>query len=1060
MKLDTTPVLDARNGADVFAELLRLQPAWAPELQPAKGEPSWALFQIFARYMQSSIDRLNQAPDKNLLAFLDTFGVALIPAQPARAPVVFTPMPRAADSSIPARTRLSAKVEGSPAPLIFETERDSAMAAAKLNNVITLWPARDQYADHSSDAAGKRTFTLFDPLTPVQHEFYLAHETVLSFSGSSRIDIEFELAPPGNKPLATKWEFWDGQVWRPFRDIDPKDSSSGADGTMGFTRSGILSLRAGCGASKPVAINGITAHWIRGRVDGQLAPEAGRILPLVERVRVRSVIAAGDLSAFPPDGAFADANKLDVSKVFYPFDQQPHTGSTFYMSAAAAFGKPGAVVSIQGNATSTAIAQNIGSVSSPDLLLEYWNGKTWVDTGIATGTLQSFVAGSQLQVTVASDIAITEINGQKNWWMRLRIQNGNFINVNPVSVNKPPSGTTTINVLTIVAPAMEKLLLTYTYQSPWMFPEQCLTFSDFQWTVRSRDVRWPGNQFPAFAPVADATPALYFGFDQPLPNDFVSIYLDIEEAAVEGPPLVWEAWNGTDWIEITAQDETGQLSRPGMVSFIPPLAPARASANITAASGTQVTTAGPLDAALFKSGDRVLVQQAPNLELRTIDSVTGSTIALTAALANNYTGGTIAIAALPRFGISRDWVRARLKEDGAPAQPDIHGAWLNAVWAQQVETVTQEVLGGGLGIPNQSFFFNKVPVLPGEQVELRELDGLRANVEYPILLDELTALGYSAGEITSVTDARTNRITEVWVLWQEKTHFYFSGPDDRHYVVERTSGRIIFGDGVNGKLPPPGSGNIRARQYQAGGGLSGNVPAGGINQIMSGALASAVANPRAGEGGADGETPGKLLTRGPNVFRHTERSLSAQDYESLAREASPAVAAVRVLSATASNGRPSAGSITVIIVPQSRDPQPRPSFELRQTVHEFLKLRAPATLSSDRIAVIPPVYLPVGVSGILVPRDLSLAGSIEQAALAVLTRFLHPLTGGPDGDGWAFGRGVFLSDVAAILESIPGLDHAAFLELRLNDTPVGDSITVSPDRMVVAGPLRMEVRAS
>jgi len=276
MKLDSTPVLDSRTAADIDEQLLALEPAWTPELAPVKGEASYALFQIFARYMQSSIDRLNQAPNKNLLAFLDTFGVALIPPQPSRAPVVFTPVPSAADAIIPARTRLSAKVAGQTNPLIFETEQDGAMAAAKLTDVLTLWPDQDKYADHSSDAAGKRTFRLFNPLLPVPHEFYIAHETVLTFSGSSRIDIEFELTPPGNRRIATKWEFWDGQVWRPFRDIDPADPQSGSDGTLGFTRSGILSMRVGCGDSQATTVYGVKAHWIRGRVDGPLGAGAGR----------------------------------------------------------------------------------------------------------------------------------------------------------------------------------------------------------------------------------------------------------------------------------------------------------------------------------------------------------------------------------------------------------------------------------------------------------------------------------------------------------------------------------------------------------------------------------------------------------------------------------------------------------------------------------------------------------------------------------------------------------------------------------------------------------------
>jgi hypothetical protein len=1054
MRLEATPVLDRRRAEDVLRDLLALAPGWTPELKAAEGEPGAALFQIFARYMQSVIERLNQAPDRNLLAFLDTFGISLIPPLPARAPVVFTPAPRAADAIVPARTRVSAKIPDSPAPLIFETERQGAMAAARLTEVITLWPARDQYADHSTEAAGKRPFVLFEPARPVEHVLYLAHDTVFRFSGSATIEVEFELGVPGTTPIATRWEFWDGQVWRPFTDIDPSDPESGRDGTLGFTRTGILSLRAGCGESKAVAVNGIQAHWIRGRVDGELAPDPARGFPMIDRIRVRSVVDSTDIAAFAPDAAFAGAQKLDVSNAFYPFDQQPGTGSVFYLSAASAFEKPGAQVTLRAMNAATTLEDQFPIDTSPTLVFEYWDGAAWRDTGVASTTLVSFItSASAFTFTVPKKAARRKVNEQEATWMRMRISQKTFASTNTVTIDS-----NTINIVTVVGPALQNLLISYTYQSPWLHPDQCLAFSDFQWTVHSRDVRWPGSFFPAFAAVADPTPALYVGFDRPLPNDFVNIYVDVQETSEAAPALVWEAWNGTGWAEIPVEDETGRLTRPGMLSFLPPRIPPRPEAAVANAAGTRLITAGALEAAQFKPGDQVLIAQEPNSELRVVEAVNGASVVLTSPLGNNYTGGTLALAALPRFGVSRDWIRGRLKEDGTPLAVQVKGVYLNAQWVEQVETVTGEVLGGGLGVPDQPFFFNRTPVLPGEQIEVRELDGLRADVEYPMLREELLERGYTDDQIRLVIDARTGKIAEVWVLWKERPHFYFSGPDDRHYVAERTRGRVLFGNGASGKLPPVGSSNIRAREYRAGGGQAGNVPAGAINQIMSGVLASGVTNPRAAEGGADGETPAAIRTRGPHVFRHQERSLSSLDYEALAREASPAVAAVRVLPATAPNGRPAAGSITVIIVPQSRDAQPQPSFELRQRVHDYFAARAPATLSAARIAVIGPVYLPVGVSGILVPRDLSDAGAIEKSATAALQQFLHPLTGGPDGAGWPFGRGVFVSDVASILEAIPGVDHAEFLELRLNDTPVGDAVPVPPDRMVVAGPLRIEIR--
>jgi hypothetical protein len=144
--------------------------------------------------------------------------------------------------------------------------------------------------------------------------------------------------------------------------------------------------------------------------------------------------------------------------------------------------------------------------------------------------------------------------------------------------------------------------------------------------------------------------------------------------------------------------------------------------------------------------------------------------------------------------------------------------------------------------------------------------------------------------------------------------------------------------------------------------------------------------------------------------------------------------------------------VTVTIVPQSADRRPMPSFELRQQVQRSLARRAPAAIARH-VAVIPPTYLAVGVQAVLAPVDPTEAGPVLAAVQVTLRAFLHPLTGGPDGRGWPFGRDVFISDVASLLESIDGVDYVETLTLLLEGTPVGDRVTVPGERMVVAGPL-------
>jgi hypothetical protein len=76
------------------------------------------------------------------------------------------------------------------------------------------------------------------------------------------------------------------------------------------------------------------------------------------------------------------------------------------------------------------------------------------------------------------------------------------------------------------------------------------------------------------------------------------------------------------------------------------------------------------------------------------------------------------------------------------------------------------------------------------------------------------------------------------------------------------------------------------------------------------------------------------------------------------------------------------------------------------------------------------------------PRSLEAAADVQVAILTRLAAFLHPLTGGLDGQGWAFGRKPYRSDLYALIESTPGVNHVR----RLTVTEEGD---VRPDRFLV-----------
>ena len=191
-------LLDDRDAMRVVQELLQRRLGYVPEWEPPEQGTGVALTWIFARYVQAIIQRLNQAPEKNKLAFLDLLGLDLVPAQAARAPIVFQLIEQAPESRAPAGTQVAAP----PPPeqsdqIVFETERATGITAAKLVEVFSLWPGRDQYIDHSASYAAGEPFQLFQPLqlknTP--HAIYLAHDTLLALAGKARLDVEFETHP-------------------------------------------------------------------------------------------------------------------------------------------------------------------------------------------------------------------------------------------------------------------------------------------------------------------------------------------------------------------------------------------------------------------------------------------------------------------------------------------------------------------------------------------------------------------------------------------------------------------------------------------------------------------------------------------------------------------------------------------------------------------------------------------------------------------------------------------------------------------------------------------------
>ena len=85
------PNLDDRTFAQIVAEAKTLIPRYTPEWTDwNESDPGVTLIELFAWLAESIGYRLNQAPERCLLTFLDVLGIEPLAARPATTDLTFT----------------------------------------------------------------------------------------------------------------------------------------------------------------------------------------------------------------------------------------------------------------------------------------------------------------------------------------------------------------------------------------------------------------------------------------------------------------------------------------------------------------------------------------------------------------------------------------------------------------------------------------------------------------------------------------------------------------------------------------------------------------------------------------------------------------------------------------------------------------------------------------------------------------------------------------------------------------------------------------------------------
>jgi len=327
--------------------------------------------------------------------------------------------------------------------------------------------------------------------------------------------------------------------------------------------------------------------------------------------------------------------------------------------------------------------------------------------------------------------------------------------------------------------------------------------------------------------------------------------------------------------------------------------------------------------------------------------------------------------ALPGLPIAAHWLRARFVFGQWPIPPILQFALLNGVPASSGQTVRDEVLA------------NLDP--PGA---LRA----RAQLARPPVLEGTLLLTVDEGGAAPVP-------------WRQAGDLASSGPSDRAYVLDSVTGVVTFGDGEHGLPLPAGFRNVIAAAYRTISPAADFAPGSITTMLSSAPFVTSVTNPIAVTGGTIPEDASDVVRRGPATLRAGGRAIAPADYEICALFAPADIRRAHALPGIHPDfpGAVLPGVVGVICVPadpNDGNPPMPDALDLSEIATYLAANAAPAGI--DVVAIAPSYRRIRFEMQIVAPPGADLGAAIA-ATTSAMDAYLHPLTGGDDGNGWPFG---------------------------------------------------------
>lgn len=244
--------------------------------------------------------------------------------------------------------------------------------------------------------------------------------------------------------------------------------------------------------------------------------------------------------------------------------------------------------------------------------------------------------------------------------------------------------------------------------------------------------------------------------------------------------------------------------------------------------------------------------------------------------------------------------------------------------------------------------------------------------------------------------------TAFYVKWEEVERFE-SAEDRRVYTLDRLTGEIRFGDGINTDIPRVTTDVALKVLAKVSNGDKGNVEPGRINSSNGNLLfIGNIYNPVKGYGGNDMESVDEAMQRGANIISSRKRLVSEIDYIREIKSFSNLIEQVVCISGYDAFGRVSEGTLTILLLLKDFYDG---SFSFHQTqmnCKKHILEHCELTIPEDAVNISEPMYVHVSVIAWIRALKIQDSFEIQSNLEQMLNEYLNPI-GRAGYKGWRIG---------------------------------------------------------